>query len=92
MLIDQILLLFLLIIFPKDVKTIVKGIKNSTQSEETRTISKMLKARVMECPMVKAVTKMRTFLKSFKEKIAMSAKINSWWSKASLEMICSQPN
>jgi len=47
------------------VKMIVHGIKNSTQEDATSTMRNVLKARVMACPIVKAVTKINTCRQSF---------------------------
>lgn len=46
--------------------TIVTGIKNSTHLLFNRIISNTLNANVMECPIVKAVTKIKTCFQSFK--------------------------
>ena len=65
------------IMLSKAMKTIVQGIKNSTQSEGNLNTSNALKTNVKECPIVNAVTRIKTFFQSLKLKIAMSAKMNN---------------
>ena len=50
------------IMLSKAVKTIdYKELKNSTQSEGNLNTSNALKTKVKECPIVKAVTRIKTF-------------------------------
>ena len=65
------------IMLSKAVKTIVQGIKNSTQSEGNLNTSNALKIMVKECPIVNTVTSIKTFYKSLKLKRAMRAKMNN---------------
>jgi hypothetical protein len=58
------------------VKTIVIGIKVSTNEAEMEMTSRDDMANVSECPIVKAVTKIRTFLQSLSKYIAQSATTN----------------
>lgn len=64
-----------MIILSKEVTTIVKGIKNSTQSEGTLKTSSILKANVMECPIVNAVTSINIFFQSLYEYTAINLTI-----------------
>jgi hypothetical protein len=57
-----------MIILSREVRTMVSGIKNSTQSEGTLKTSRILKANVMECPIVNAVTRIRIFSSHCKNK------------------------
>ena len=67
-----------LIIFAAAVMKIVHGIKSSTKAEGTVKIFRVLKASVIECPMVNAVTKMSTCFHSFKVYKTVSTNIKSW--------------
>ncbi len=65
------------IMLSKAVKTIVQGIKNSTQSEGNLNTSNALKTNDKECPGVNAVRRIKTVVQSLKPKIAISTKMNN---------------
>ena len=52
----------------KAVMAIVTGIRNSITSERTLTTLNVAKAKVRECPIVKAVTRIRIFFQSLATK------------------------
>lgn len=76
----------------KAVAAIVNGMANSIQATASWMMPKTLKAKVMLCPMVKAVTRMATFRQSLNWYRKHNAETNNMWSSADQLRICSTPS